>query len=92
MAHNGTLSRFVLVNVTFTQDFGLSRHIVQADGINGGGNSAEGSVSAAVERLRGGGDAEGGPDRLGLAAGEESITGGVGTYLYGSPEQMSGKP
>ncbi|CAN0528648.1 unnamed protein product [Ectocarpus sp. 8 AP-2014] len=49
-------------------DFGLSRHILPADGIN----------AAAVSVLDG-------------VGGDESITGGVGTYLYASPEQMSGK-
>lgn len=83
-----------------SQDFGLSRHILPADGINAGAVSAVADAAAAAAAAAAATEAS--PKKrasfawesdhqLGGVGGDESITGGVGTYLYASPEQMSGK-
>ncbi|CAN0255484.1 unnamed protein product, partial [Hapterophycus canaliculatus] len=87
-------------------DFGLSRHILPADGINGSNAVAVAAAAAAVADAADAksADAPGTKgDRASFAwesdhplggggAGvDDSITGGVGTYLYASPEQMSGQ-
>lgn len=83
----------------------MSRHILPADGINGGTAVAVAAAAAAAADAV---DARSIPaankgNRASFAwesdhplggagaGGDESITGGVGTYLYASPEQMSGQ-
>lgn len=74
------------------QDFGLSRYILPADGINGRVAVAADVIPVALNSKQGSFTWE--SDRLlgeGVGCDDASITGGVGTYLYASPEQMSGK-
>ncbi|CAM9797790.1 unnamed protein product [Scytosiphon promiscuus] len=82
-------------------DFGLSRHILPADGINGSNAVAVAAAAAAAADAADTVSNKSGrasfawetdhPLGGGGVGGDESITGGVGTYLYASPEQMSGQ-
>lgn len=95
-----------------SQDFGLSRHILPADGINGSTAVAVAAAAAAAADAADAKPADASASSKGNRAsfawesdhplgggrgggvgggGDDSITGGVGTYLYASPEQMSGQ-